>query len=85
MRRRELVVAATSHAGKLASESTPGGLLSLIDAIEQRLALAREVVKSHARASAASSGASPLPHDRSVSALDSRPTREDVRDLGRRG
>jgi hypothetical protein len=85
MRSKELLAAATPLAGKLASDSTPGGLLSLIDAIEQRLALAREVVKAHARASAASSGAIPRPHDRSASALDTRPTREHVRDLGRKG
>jgi len=85
MRSKELLVAATPHAGKLASESTPPGLLSLIDAIEQRLALAREVVNAHARASAANCGASPRPLDRSASARDTRPTREHIRDLGRKG
>ena len=73
-------MAATPPVGELASESTAGELLSLIDAIEQKLALAREAVKTHVRASAGSSGTSLQPVDPSDVARPPWPTRELIGD-----
>ena len=69
-------MAATPHVGELASDSTAGELLSLIDAIEQKLALAREAVKAHVRASSGRSGTGLQPGDQRDGARPLRPTRD---------
>ena len=74
MRPQERLVAATPNVGELASDSKAGELLSLIDAIEQKLALAREAVKAHVQASAGRSRTGLQPRDQSDAARPARPT-----------
>lgn len=78
---REFLVAAAPRVGELASGSAPGELLSLIDAIEQKLALAREAVKTHGRASPARSGASVEPGDQNDGVRLARPKRDVIGDV----
>lgn len=63
MRPKERLVAATPHAGGLTSSSKAGELLSLIEAIEQKLALAREAVRAYLQASSGRSGPGLQPGD----------------------
>jgi hypothetical protein len=74
MRPQEPLVAAIPHVGELASDSKAGELLSLIDAIEHKLALAREAVKAHVHASAGRSRTGLQPGDQSNGARPARPT-----------
>jgi len=81
---KERLVAATPHAGGLTSSSTAGELLSLIEAIEQKLALAREAVKAHVQASAGRSGTGLQPGDQRDGAHPARPTRDRIGDVLRK-
>jgi hypothetical protein len=84
MRPQERLVAAAPNVGELASDSKAGELLSLIDAIEQKLALAREAVKAHVRASAGGSGTGLQPVDQSNGARPARPTPDLIGDALRK-
>jgi hypothetical protein len=84
MRPKERLMAATPHAGRLTSSSKAGELLSLIEAIEHKLALAREAVKAHLRASAGRSGAGLQSGDKGDGAHPARPTRNLIGDVLRK-
>lgn len=85
MRPNEQLVATAPQAGGLTSSSRPGELLSLIEAIEQKLALAHLAAKACLQASASRSGADLQPGNRGDGAHPARPTRNIIVEVLRKG
>jgi len=84
MRAEERFVAGDPHAGESATAFPPGGLLSLIDAIEQKLALARQVLEANGRAVSAMSAPKALARDLDNAARPARQARDPIGAFGPR-